>query len=437
MSELQFHVEWASPEGARGPELRATWARLEIEVGGESVTRVEDQFTGSVRNALYGPIYPLAEWIATNWWPLLYEIESRSRAGDGYLKRHTLTSAAEGFALPALRLQPEGRRVELVWEPLEFPLARVRFLASGSRSIERAEIADSLRAFIRSVVGRLHDQGCSNTFLEEEWNAVEAADPEEMAFCRAAGSLGCDPYALTDHRRRTIIRTAEMLPPNIHDEAFASMDPAKLPAQGEAVSEFIEETRTSDLKLDALKALREQLKAPDPGFLPWEQGYQCARRLRAAISNHRRVRSSDELANILGVAPASWHKAIETDIQKLGFLEALVATTAAGAPRFALQAKHERSRTFTICRALFEYLYDKQATAGIVASTRSERQKRNRAFAAEFLAPASEIKSKIGRVGTIATEQIEELSEEFGTSEWVIRHQIDNHGLATFAEWQY
>lgn len=87
------------------------------------------------------------------------------------------------------------------------------------------------------------------------------------------------------------------------------------------------------------------------------------------------------------------------------------------------------------CRALFEYLHDEESAAGIVASTRSERQKRNRAFAAEFLAPASEIRRRIGRVRTVTADQIEALSEEFGTSEWVIRHQIENHGLANLAEW--
>ncbi|MCA2186306.1 hypothetical protein [Nonomuraea cavernae] len=51
-------------------ELRQTWARIEISVGAEYVTLLEDLESGSSRRSIYCPLYPLAEWAAYNWWSL-------------------------------------------------------------------------------------------------------------------------------------------------------------------------------------------------------------------------------------------------------------------------------------------------------------------------------------------------------------------------------
>jgi Zn-dependent peptidase ImmA (M78 family) len=81
---------------------------------------------------------------------------------------------------------------------------------------------------------------------------------------------------------------------------------------------------------------------------------------------------------------------------------------------------------------LFEYLLAGDAPAAIVAPTFSDRQKRNWAFAAEFLVPAAQLRRKIA--GHVVTEeQAEDLAEEFGTSVLVIQHQIENYRLARFA----
>jgi Zn-dependent peptidase ImmA (M78 family) len=64
-----------------------------------------------------------------------------------------------------------------------------------------------------------------------------------------------------------------------------------------------------------------------------------------------------------------------------------------------------------------------------VTRTGTEHQQRNRAFAAEFLAPAESIRDRIGG-DRVAEEDVEELAQEFQVSELVIRHQIQNDKLA-------
>ncbi len=61
---------------------RVTWARLEIHIGGECVALVEDQESRSSRRAIYCPLYPLAEWVAYNWWFLRADSRPRDPQAD-------------------------------------------------------------------------------------------------------------------------------------------------------------------------------------------------------------------------------------------------------------------------------------------------------------------------------------------------------------------
>ena len=53
----------------------------------------------------------------------------------------------------------------------------------------------------------------------------------------------------------------------------------------------------------------------------------------------------------------------------------------------------------------------------------------NRAFAAEFLAPHEMLKSDLSGA-TIGEDEVDDLADEYGVSAFVVRHQIENHGLA-------
>lgn len=440
MSELDFQVEWESPQGARGHELRATWARLHIAVGSQAnkdVTEVEDKVAGSVRKAVYGPLYPLAEWIATNWWAIHYEISSPNRSAvNGYAKRHDLSAAGEGFALPSLTFEPEGNRILLCWSRRDLPEARVRFLNSGRQYLDRRQVEEALGRLVSNVVARLEDQGCRDTLLAEEWRSIQEADPEEQDFCRLAGSLGCDPYALSASKAGGIVEAASSIPEEIREEFFAAAHTGRLKAQAKAVREFIDQAAEADLRLDPLPALRERHPASRAALPPWEQGYRSAQALRKRLSlKNGFVRTAEDVGAALGVARNAWSQALGENAAKLNFLDAVMAVNRVGGPCFAVSAISQHSRTFAVCRALFEYLHAGDADAALVTTTRSDRQKRNRAFAAEFLVPAAQLRRRVS--GPYVTEeQVQKIAEDFGTSDWLVRHQIENHGLARVFEWR-
>ena len=65
----------------------------------------------------------------------------------------------------------------------------------------------------------------------------------------------------------------------------------------------------------------------------------------------------------------------------------------------------------------------------LVTNTQTEHQQRNRAFAAEFLAPAEAIRERLP-ASHLSEEDVEDLAQEFRVSGFVVRHQIENHKLA-------
>ena len=109
-------------------------------------------------------------------------------------------------------------------------------------------------------------------------------------------------------------------------------------------------------------------------------------------------------------------------------VDAVVTRNEAELPAFAFRRRSEESRRFHFCRALAEVLFSPGSDT-FLTRAHSERQQRNRAFAAEFLAPSEGLRSRVS--GSVAdSDDIDELATEFGVSSLVIEHQVRNHRIA-------
>ncbi|MGL5888492.1 MAG: ImmA/IrrE family metallo-endopeptidase, partial [Bacteroidia bacterium] len=115
-------------------------------------------------------------------------------------------------------------------------------------------------------------------------------------------------------------------------------------------------------------------------------------------------------------------------------IRALLAIKDNDQPGFVFFAKaepsffNEQNRRFTFCRLLREYLFN-QNPYSLITESKDFMQKRNKAFAAEFLAPANTLKKKI-TTSKLSDDDIDDLATELNVSSLVIRHQIENHKIA-------
>jgi hypothetical protein len=432
MNGLTLNFEWVDPAEAQGAELRATWARLEISLDEIRITRLIDFESRGIRNSVFLPLYPLAEWLATHWWFLFYEVETLGRStSDQYDRRHNLRNGAEGFAVPSFTIQPLGEQIKLEWRRARLDVQNLEFTESGSVHVSARDLRQTLSDFISAVLKRLQEMRIEGTLLEEEWRSIQAVDPEERNFCSAVASLGLDPYTLDEGQQQKVLDVSESLPPSLLGDFFAAADFSTLPLQASQVLDALECSRNNHANLMSLKSLKEEADgAKRPEGTPWRQGYEIAYDLRRRLNLNGNILSSlPALAKALQISTRQLDAAILKTTALPTSLDALGATNSRQSPGFAVSERSEEAVRFAFCRALFEYLTNPSGQPMIVTRARSERQKRNRAFAAEFLVPADLLREALpGSV--VGDEDIDALAANFGVLPSVVRHQIENHRLA-------
>ena len=431
MPRLSFEFDWIDPEGVGGPELAATYASLQIRAGDSVITRILDNRAKTVRDFIYVPLYPLAEWLVTNWWFITHELQNPAKEGDpDFRRRHSLSTSREGYAFPNLDVIPSGAQTRIAWKKDRPPWTKVEFLEDGYIRMDSSEFRERCGDLIDQVIQRLDSLGVHETFLEEEWDTIRSADEEESEFCKAAAGLGWDPYALDDTDRDHVLLISEKLG-GLLNEAVSALDTADPVTNSSAIVSAIEEARQNSLHLEPIESFRAEITHDSvAGLDPWDVGYEWARRLRQNLGlDSQPLPGMEQIAEVLGEDTES----LDRVTQPVEFLANAplidgVITRDDEKPAFAFRRLGYHGRRFHFCRALSEVLASPHSDA-LITRAHSERQQRNRAFAAEFLAPSSGLKQRI-LFPTVDGDDIDELAEEFGVSSQVIEHQIVNHRIA-------
>jgi hypothetical protein len=440
-SAVRFVYEWEQGADVAGPELAATWARLEIWVGSDCVTRVEDTASQSSRRGIYCSLYPLAEWIAFNWWFLRGHVRAAEYVGEVHAARatngrtpaswaahHNLRWSGDGYAWPDLLVLPEGSCTRVLWRPDPEPEASrpIRYLTGGDQLVDSAAVEQSLAQLVESVLVRLEEAGVEATPLADEWAAIQASDPEESAFALAAARVGADPYAIEADLSAHIERAATRLSGDLLDDFLSSVAPHRIDAglrwiarAGDRLDELANEPQ------EALKKIREQAtgwRAPPRG-LPWVIGYHQARRVRDVLDL-----DPNEPIDVAGIVAIA-----ELPSEDRG-LDGLGGTSPSGTGGVVLGRRlGGLGRRFATARALWHFTHEDLPPPFLLSGLHTGRERVERAFAAELLAPATGIAELLNDdSGLIATEDIELAAEHYSVSPLLVRHQIDNQ-LATGA----
>jgi hypothetical protein len=136
----------------------ATFCHLRISVGGENVTAyiTEDRHQ---EDHIEIPSYYLAEWIAENWWPLLWEPrknEDRQSDDPDFLSRHSILMAQHGFVLPNVSLVPTGENISIYAAGRTAKYADAQFTARAESLVDRSGVEGELRKFIEGTIANLN-----------------------------------------------------------------------------------------------------------------------------------------------------------------------------------------------------------------------------------------------------------------------------------------
>ena len=433
MPNLSFAIDWVDAEGIEGAELAATWASLRIQSGGSVVTQVHDMRAQTVRDFVFVPVYPLAEWLATNWWFLTRECENPVKTADpAFRRRHGLGSNREGYAFPNLEIVSSGTQIRLSWSRTQPYCSKVEFLNQGAVQLDIQEFRERCAELIDCVIQRLHTLNVHDTLLQDEWTAIQATDADESQFCAAAAGLGLDPYDMNESERINLLRLANQLGDSVLEEAVAALDPQCVHEGGTCIVNAMQTAKSNGLRLASMESLRQSINAGGPSSTrpAWKSGYQLARQLRQGLDlGVHPLNTMEHLADALDGPPDLMERMAQpVDLTGALLVDGVVAQEDDEPPAFALRPLRDDNQRFHFCRALSEMLASPN-TDGLLTRAHTERQQCNRAFAAEFLAPSSALQEKISGL-VVDGEDIDELAAQFGVSARVIEHQIVNHRIA-------
>ena len=424
MAEFSIRFEWEEAPRVRAPELHATWARLEIRVEDDIITRVDAKRSSSVRTGIYVPLFPIAEWMVSNWFFLWDEWRS-----DAPSDRHNLLSAREGFALPDLSFHPTESHMELAWRRGRAPYSGLEFLSEGTASVLKPVVREACTCLIEAVVERLsglpEEHRGIGARLGSEWEFLKnvLGNEEQRAFCERAARLGYDPFGVEQSIAEQIEGLGSVLPEPMIDDFCDAIPLGEIASGAEAVHRFIKAAAPSVPSTKGWSEARERVptRATD---IPWRDGYRQASRFRAllGLNGHTPPDLGPYLSKQLGAFASK-------EFEAPSGIDAISCLFDGSAPVFGVPGDlRDDRKSFVLARAVGDFLSSGESS--LITRSRTEHQQRNRAFAAEFLAPAHAIRERI-RTASVDEETVEELAMEFHVSPFVIRHQIQNHRLAT------
>ncbi len=198
----QFEIEIVNWLAGYGPnaEARATFAEISIYVNNLCVTDVEDRFARTTRKSVRVSAYPLACWIAANWWRLLCEPAKRVNGGAAqhdWDMSHRLTASGGGYVWPNLLLWSDGVEVTARCTPKQMPddLSPVRYLSFFDVPVLARSVEEGFGIFIEAVLRRLNESGLRDTNLHALWKdlTMERAHGSLTGTRKLEALLGVDP----------------------------------------------------------------------------------------------------------------------------------------------------------------------------------------------------------------------------------------------------
>ncbi len=439
LKSLTIECERVPEPSAIDPLEQRTWAATRIFAGGKCVTTLLDRATGKETNTVYIPLFPLAQWVVTNWWTLLNETcrwerppvpgKHWSDEQQAWVQRHSVRAADSGLLLPRLTLYGDGRHICAEWvrdEDDAYPNMPGQFLYSSRELLDRPGVESALSEFIAKVLS-WSGPGKQDERIEAlrgNWEAISSADSGEKAFCNAAGRLGLDPYSSIENE---LVEFLERAGDNYQRQALFN-DVLDAGARASSVKLWqwacaIDLDRSPQMNMPALPTSDLAAKA----------GYLVARKWRTALrgaSSHAPIADISEVGREMGIPNLTFE---ERNHLPVGMVRAAVGWRGdRGAVLAGPIPSRAESRRFLEARGLFHAAYACSDGARLVTDVRNWDQQCSRAFAAELLIPQEVV------LNTIDSEldpdevdrHVDKLAADFGVSTHAVHWQFQNGSKA-------
>jgi hypothetical protein len=435
MSTFKLNATWANNANAKN-EIDATLASLMVQLDEKNLTAYRTQ-QGRTHATLRVPTYYIGEWIAENWWPLLYEprkgkdeeadpATEPETDSEEFLARHSLLAAQHGFALPAVLFVPMGKAVRISAVPRTDDYADAEFRVRGLGSVERTQFAASLDRFVSGTMKELNSHKMADTPLEEAWARVKDTTPEEEEFCQLIGSLGLCPYDVDDSIADAVDMLVDILGSRATRDFCLAVSEEEV---GAAVTpiEFIAQSLLQSRKSSLAPILGIDLPPETFAQDSWIRGLTAAMR----VSSTLKIASADQRGadRVFDLLQIDTNNVVRTqsNINRLPFAGAVDRQEESLQVAF-LQEREDVGR-FAAARSIYLAWVSEQQSRRLITQARTRDQQASRQFAAELLVPREYLRSTV-EGGMLYDEQVREIAWLRKANPAVVRYQANNMGLA-------
>ena len=415
-----------------GPhEIRQTSCFLRISLRNRLVTRMDDDWARSVRDTVRLSAYPLALWFASSWWRLCWEpVPVTPPPLDvDWSMSHEMHGAGHGFLWPPMRFESDGERVTITCTPSSADsMEPIRYLTACRESITLGAFMDTVGSFIQMVLDRLGAVGIQETELHALWREIteERADPQVTSYRKREALLGLDP----DDASASVAEALQRLSHQAGEAAAAEVAAACSPRDAIHTLARVEEmSRIQGVQGDfsAIPSVSQHDVPYRPEDTPWDRGRALARAVRKRLGVGGGPVLDKTMCDILGVVSRDLTGG-EAPMARLP-LSLAIRNEDSGRVNLLFRSKSRHGRRFGVSRWLVEAWTVSDRDRWLPATgAKMARQKVQRAFAAEFLAPIGELQAFLGN-DMIDDDRMEEAAEYFDVSSHTVRSQLANHGL--------
>ena len=436
---LEMHIGIAhntAPDGSAAE--RAAFGQLEVSVEGKTLTGLLNRVAGDgTPEHSWGPFVPgyhLAEWFATHWWRLRWE-PSRRWEPSGYLSHeeyawnlsHRMADIGEGYIWPNITFNCDGHLCEVVSDRTIDRFAPIEYLGSETIHVSVEAWERAVDSYVSQVLSLLHDANLTGTDLESTWRELgeERSDADLTAFRRIEALLGFDVDEGNEADIEAMLDDAKELGADAVTELAAGAGKKRTSA-----SDIRHMSDASGFDLNVMDGFRwSHGSSPDASqwgqIDAWRIGKKFAHSVRREAGLCDGPITDEELVNLAGTSCS----AIEHGESSVPI--SWVYAPSGSRAQVVLRGRSRTGRRFDMARVIGDRVFGHTQCVSdepLSPATRSYsyRQKAQRSFAAELLCPWHAIEGQFEHDSD--PEDIHQVAAQFGVSELVVEHMLENQG---------
>ena len=427
---LRFTLEWVPMTNRDGTEIAHTAARLSLHVGPINLTTNRNVWSDTIHESVLVSAYPLALWLAANWWRLHWEplLAPGTPVGLDWRKAHEMEAAGYGFVWPHSLWVSDGEAMH-IWAVAARTQDRKRKVVhylkgtGGPVSVPLKEFTEGAEDFLAATVWRLkvRTRRYPDCALRRLWDGLceDRGRVKRAEWRRFEAELG---FALGQ------------CPNGLMEKALALKD-----AMGRAVSELLPAYgKAAGLAFAPLEALAgtpgvagrpTDPRSPGQKTIPqgasWSQAAITACEIRVAIGVTDGALEDKVLYELLGITK----EAANTPSLGAHARAAVGIPALPGEYRILAREGDRPTRRFEWARLFADFLLPEEARGAWLASTdlMTWRQKYQRAFAAEILCPIEALKAYLN--GNTSAAGVDLAARDFGVPVDIVEAVLAYNGI--------